>query len=61
MFCRVALPLHPTYDHLLSGCAGAPPDLRPPSVGLRWRSTQTTTTFCRVALALHPTYDLPLH
>jgi len=27
--CRVALPLHPTYDydHALSGCAAAPPDL----------------------------------
>jgi len=60
--CRIALPLHPTYDHVPSGCAGAPPKLRPCSVGLRWRSTQPTTTFCRVALALHPTYDhlLPL-
>ncbi|HNW94793.1 MAG TPA: hypothetical protein PKL60_01265, partial [Anaerolineaceae bacterium] len=43
MFCRVALPLHPTYDHVLSGCAAVPPDLRPCSVGLRCRYTRPTT------------------
>ena len=26
--CRVTLPLHSTYDDVLSGCAAAPPDLR---------------------------------
>jgi len=83
--CRVALPLHPTYDYgldencqfvgwvqrrrsetqrqlhkpdsqSLSGCAAAPPNLRPCSVGLRCCSTRPTTTLCRVALPLHPTY-----
>ncbi|HNW96124.1 MAG TPA: hypothetical protein PKL60_08055, partial [Anaerolineaceae bacterium] len=41
--CRVALPLHPTYDYALLGWAASPPDLRPRSVGLRCRSTRPTT------------------
>ncbi|HNW95235.1 MAG TPA: hypothetical protein PKL60_03505, partial [Anaerolineaceae bacterium] len=56
-FCRVALALHPTYGHVLSGCAAAPPDLRLRSVGLRWRSTRPKIMLCRVALPLHPTCD----
>jgi len=62
-FCRVALPLHRTYGHVLSGCAAAPPDLRLRSVGLGCFSTRPATSStnppakaCRVALPLHPTY-----
>ncbi len=52
--------LRPVYGlagQSLSGCAAAPPNLRPRSVGLRWRSIQPTTMFCRVALPLHPDCD----
>ncbi len=51
------LRLHNSAGQSMSGCAAAPPDLRPRSVGLRCRSTRPTTTVCRVALPLHPTYD----
>ncbi len=48
---------HKPAGQSLSGCAAAPSNPRPCSVGLRCRSTQPTATFCRVALPLHPTYD----
>ncbi len=45
--------LHKPAGQSLSGCAGAPPDLRFPL----HPTYDSTTRFCRVALPLHPTYD----